>query len=1055
MMETRVKKKIERLRYLLSLEKNEEDSFFKKQFKDFSLLKIEKAAKQGICWYPLIFSHTNIEKEEKINVTFHLPDEIESEHSFQPGNAIKIFKADISTGAIVRMTEGVIELILDKKVEISYIAKKPILWLETETGIGIHLTFSKYTFSVMEKALDDIQQADDNRLAQLRDIMLGNQIATFQYNTSYQSEWLNQSQQMAVNNILASHDIAIVHGPPGTGKTTTLVEAIIETLKTERQVMVCAYNNIAVDVIAEKLMERDINVVRIGNPAKVTDELLNVTYESKYFEHPYYADILSCKTTIQNLQSEYAYTSRNRQKKKELRREINNYRYYAELMALRIKTAIFDENRVVAATMIGSVNKILRDISFSTVFIDEAAQALEPACWVPITKAHRVIFAGDHKQLPPTIKSYEAARTGLMFTLFEKIIAKKPEYSTMLLTQYRMHESIMKFSSQWFYKGRLKASETIRIKKLIDNDIPVEWIDTSLCKFNENRQDSGTSIYNFEEVEIVMQTLFAYIEKLDPSRIMNDKISFGIISPYAAQVDLFRKKIYNDGFLKQLMLRKLIIVKTIDGFQGQERDVIIISLVRSNKHSQIGFLADYRRINVAITRAKKKLFLIGDSSTLSGDPFFEALYLYVRKSGLVTEILPETGNRYRTFGGRLLNTLYSFINEHSEDDLAELLLSAKRYPAIDVPFAVDQIRARRAIREKLPTWFVNTSLLFPSKMAVEQCSSEQTARYKLRLLRDEKSLCDLTGGLGVDMYFFARSVPQVIYVERSSECFDIAMHNFSQLQIHNITGYNDNAENVLKKMQSVDIIYIDPARRDKSNRRFVALSDCEPDLQKILPLMLSKAQKVIAKLSPMLDIKHTLRLLPETTEIHVVSVRNECKELLFVCQNYVNIPLRRGQGEVYIHCINYTTEGVEQSFRFMLSTEQTGQCVISNSVQTYLYEPNTSILKAGGYKQIAILTGVEKLHKNTHLYTSEKLLTDFPGRIFQVLEVFQFSGKLCKQIHKTIPQAHIAIRNFPVQVSELRQRTRVTDGGDCYLFATTLADEKKVIIQCRKVKVSS
>ena len=396
--------------------------------------------------------------------------------------------------------------------------------------------------------------------------------------------------------------------------------------------------------------------------------------------------------------------------------------------------------------------------------------------------------------------------------------------------------------------------------------------------------------------------------------------------------------------------------------------------------------------------------------------------------------------------------LFPFIEEHANDDLAELLLSAKRYPAIDVPFAVEQIRARRAIGEKLPTWHANTSLLFPSKIAVEQCSSEQTARYKLRLLRDEKSLCDLTGGLGVDMYFFAQRVPQVMYVERSRKCFDIAMYNFAQLNIQNITAYNDNAENVLKKMQPVDIIYIDPARRDKSNRRFVALSDCEPDLLNIMPLMLSKAPKVIAKLSPMLDIKHTLDLLPETTEIHVVSVKNECKELLFVCQNHVNIPLRRGQGEVYIHCINYTTEAVEQSFCFTFSAEHAAECTITNTIQTYLYEPNTSILKAGGYKQIALQTGVEKLHKNTHLYTSEKLFPDFPGRIFEVVEVFPFTGKLCKQIHRTIPQAHISTRNFPLQANELRQRTRITDGGDCYLFATTLADETKVIIQCKKAE---
>ena len=389
---------------------------------------------------------------------------------------------------------------------------------------------------------------------------------------------------------------------------------------------------------------------------------------------------------------------------------------------------------------------------------------------------------------------------------------------------------------------------------------------------------------------------------------------------------------------------------------------------------------------------------------------------------------------------------FAFIKEHTDDDLAQLLLAADRYPEIDVPFAAEQIRARRFIREKLPTWYVNRSLLFPSKIAVEQCSSEQTALYKQRLIRNEKHVCDLTGGLGVDTYYFAQKVRCVTYIERSRECFDIAMYNFSQLHIKNITGYNDDAENALQKRQSVDLIHIDPARRSKGNQRVFALSDCEPDLVKILPLLLSKAPKVIAKLSPMLDIRHTLALLPQTSEIHVVSVRNECKELLFILQKGIN------NCEPDIHCINYTTEGTEQFFRLTLSDEQLTECAISHSVQTFLYEPNASVLKAGAYKQIAIRFDVEKLHKNSHLYTSEKLIHSFPGRIFQVQEVIPFHGKLCKTIHRMIPQANISTRNFPLSADELRRRTGITDGGDCYLFATTLANNQRVLIQGKKVE---
>ncbi|MDR0795161.1 MAG: SAM-dependent methyltransferase [Tannerella sp.] len=393
-----------------------------------------------------------------------------------------------------------------------------------------------------------------------------------------------------------------------------------------------------------------------------------------------------------------------------------------------------------------------------------------------------------------------------------------------------------------------------------------------------------------------------------------------------------------------------------------------------------------------------------------------------------------------------MNPLFQFIKEHIHADWMQLLLSANRYPDVDVPFAVEQIRARRMIREKLPTWYANPFLLFPSKTAVEQCSSEQTALYKQRLIHAEDHLCDLTGGLGIDTYFFALKAGHVTYIERSKSCFDMAMHNFSQLGLKNITGYYDDAENGLKSLPSANIIYVDPSRRNEQNTRFFALSDCEPDLVKIMPLLFSKAPNVIAKLSPMLDLRHTLSLLPDTTEIHVVSVRNECKELLFVCQRGIVSPMP------VIYCVNFTTDGNEQSFDFMLTGEQTSICTISASIQTYLYEPNASILKAGGFKQIAIRFDLEKLHLNSHLYTSGQLIREFPGRIFQVQAVIPFDKNCCKLLHKTIPKAHISTRNFPLQANELRRRTRIDDGGDDYLFATTLANSKKVIIRCKKIE---
>lgn len=393
---------------------------------------------------------------------------------------------------------------------------------------------------------------------------------------------------------------------------------------------------------------------------------------------------------------------------------------------------------------------------------------------------------------------------------------------------------------------------------------------------------------------------------------------------------------------------------------------------------------------------------------------------------------------------QMTDTLRVFIREHMDDDLNRLLFSAARYPEVDVMFAVEQISVRRHIREKLPTWYANEDLIFPSKIAGEQCSSEQTASYKQRLLTSEKHLCDLTGGLGVDSYFFSQKLEHVSYVERNTDTFDAAMYNFRLLQANNIHGYNEAAEDWLNQSGKPDVFYIDPARRGTGNTRVFALTDCEPDLLELMPVLLEKAPKVIAKLSPMLDIHHTLKLLPQTSEVHIVSVRNECKELLFVLKHDVT-------EEPLISCINYTAEKKEQQFCFYYSEENAYQPLIANKVGVYLYEPNASVLKAGAYKQIAVSQHVEKLHVSSHLYTSGQLRTDFPGRIFRVKSVYPFSGKQCKTIARQIPKANVSVRNFPISVSELRRRTRIAEGGDTYLFATTLADNEKVLIDCEKV----
>ena len=364
-----------------------------------------------------------------------------------------------------------------------------------------------------------------------------------------------------------------------------------------------------------------------------------------------------------------------------------------------------------------------------------------------------------------------------------------------------------------------------------------------------------------------------------------------------------------------------------------------------------------------------------------------------------------------------------FIKEHATDDLTRLLLSAAKYPGMDIPFLVDQIAVRRQIREKLPSWFENGQLVFPAKIAAEQCSSEQTAAYKQELIGESWTICDLTGGLGIDSYFLSRKAKHLTYIER----FPV---------------YCDAAQ-VVDTLPEVDAFYIDPARRGESNKRVFALQDCEPNLPGLLPALLKRSPHVIAKLSPMADIQMTLELLPGTTSVHVLSVRNECKELLFVVE-------READGrEPLVRCINFGLDGM-QSFSFTLEEERSAVLVPAGQVGTYLYEPNASVLKAGAFKQIAVRTGVKKLQVNSHLYTSDHLVSDFPGRRFRVDEVLSFTGKLCKGLSKTIPQANITVRNFPLSVEELRKRTKITDGGHVYLFATTLVDGEKVLVKCSK-----
>lgn len=390
----------------------------------------------------------------------------------------------------------------------------------------------------------------------------------------------------------------------------------------------------------------------------------------------------------------------------------------------------------------------------------------------------------------------------------------------------------------------------------------------------------------------------------------------------------------------------------------------------------------------------------------------------------------------------LSSELKDFITTHLSDNTDQLILQAHRYPGIDVSWAADQILARRHIKDKLPLWYANANLLFPSQLSAEQCSSATTAAYKQSLLRGLR-VCDLTGGLGVDSWYFSQAVPEVTYVERYADYCQAAKTNFKTLGATNINVIHANACTIANKL-SADTFYADPARRSDTNKRLFALTDCEPDMLQLLPVLLPKAQRIILKISPMADLSETLRLLPLTTELHILSVRNECKEILLVID-------KEPTTEARIIAANFEKEKGWQSFTFTLQEEQQTDLCLAPEIQDYLYEPHVALLKSGAFKTIASRYQVEKLHQHSHLYTASTFKENFPGRKFQVEEIYPYSGKTLKLLRKHFPKANITVRNFPATVEDLRKKSGIIEGGNTYILATTFRNAQRILIRCRKI----
>ena len=386
----------------------------------------------------------------------------------------------------------------------------------------------------------------------------------------------------------------------------------------------------------------------------------------------------------------------------------------------------------------------------------------------------------------------------------------------------------------------------------------------------------------------------------------------------------------------------------------------------------------------------------------------------------------------------------AFIERNLDKQPHTLALQASKYPEVDIRTAVSQIAGIQVAKIKIPSWSENKELRYPVHLSLEQCSSERTARYKASLIQGT-SITDLTGGFGVDCAFMAKDFDEGHYVERQAALCDIASHNFHTLGLTHIQVHHADSVDYLEKMKPVDWIFIDPARRDSKGGKTVVIADCEPDVSQLEDLLLEKGSRVMIKLSPMLDLSLALNTLRHVTSAHIISVGNECKELLLIEDKEYGDK----KPPVQITCINMTAKG-EEMFCFTREEEQNSVCTYATALGKYLYEPNSSIMKGGAYKSIAQRFGLNKLHPNSHLYTSDTYLEEFPGRIFEIIDSCSFNKKELKSKLGSVKQANLAVRNFPTTVADIRKRIKLAEGGNVYLFATTLNNEDKVMIICRK-----
>lgn len=637
-----IPEELRRTQALLKLEQEEDLNQYKLKS---TRSPISERKENGLCWYPVVVTKTEIGFGSKVVVEIERTAGKDQLHLFQTGKAAQLFSnATGAQGHDGQILTGVITSLKRNKLTLATTKEDLPDWID-DGKLGIDLTFDEMSYREMEIALRKVTEADNTRLAHLRDVLLGAVPAQFQENIPYQPlPELNDSQNEAVANIERARDVAIIHGPPGTGKTTTLVQAILRTLPGERRLLVCAPSNTAVDLLTEKLAAQGINVIRIGNPSRVSDILLEHTLDAQIMAHRDYKDIKLLRKNAEEYKSmAFQYRRKfgweEREQRRLFKEESRRMLAEAESLERYIIDDLLDRVQVITCTLVGSANRVIRHLTYDTVFIDEAAQALEPACWIPVTRANRVILAGDHCQLPPTVKSLEADKKGLSKTLFEKCIERQPHVAVMLKTQYRMHEHIMNFSNQQFYRGELTADASVAaadlsaFSDLFAGNLAVEFIDTAGCGYTEKAFSETSSVANPEEADLLLQHLTHLLKDYGPEAMQAKPLKIGIISPYRAQINYLKDEVEHQPLLAELQAKRWLSVGTVDSFQGQERDIICISLVRSNAAGEIGFLSDIRRMNVAMTRARKKLIIVGDSATLTRHPFYREFMTYTESIG--------------------------------------------------------------------------------------------------------------------------------------------------------------------------------------------------------------------------------------------------------------------------------------------------------------------------------------------------------------------------------------------------------------------------------------